>query len=126
MRQTILSDTDGSGVGVAFEMSGSYSAYRDAFDLLRMGGTLVLLGIPDGEMKLDFAHDVIFKGLTIHGIIGRRLFETWETMRSMLTSGLAQVFMNSGFITAEMPLDKFDDAMALIGRGEAFKVILKP
>ena len=47
-------------------------------------------------------------------------------MRSMLTSGLAQVFMNSGFITAEMPLDKFDDAMALIGRGEAFKVILKP
>ena len=91
-----------------------------------MGGTLVLLGIPDGEMKLDFAHDVIFKGLTIHGIIGRRLFETWETMRSMLTSGLAQVFMNSGFITAEMPLDKFDDAMALIGRGEAFKVILKP
>src|SRR2546426_12825977 len=63
---------------------------------------------------------------SICGIIGRRLFETWETMRSMLKSGLAQVFMNSGFITAEMPLEKFDDAMALIGRGEAFKVILKP
>jgi len=126
LRRTILSDTDGSGVGVAFEMSGSYSAYRDAFDLLRMGGTLVLLGIPDGEMKVDFAHDVIFKGLTIRGVIGRRLFETWETMRSMLTSGLAQVFLDSGFITAEFPLEKFDEAMALIGRGEAFKVILKP
>jgi threonine 3-dehydrogenase len=126
MRKTILSETDGSGVGVAFEMSGSYNAYRDAFDLLRMGGTLVLLGIPDGEMKMDFAHDVIFKGLTIRGIIGRRLFETWETMRSMLKSGLAQVFLESGFITAELPLEKFDDAMALIGRGDAFKVILKP
>ena len=126
LRRTILSDTDGSGAGVAFEMSGSYSAYRDAFDLLRMGGTLVLLGIPDGEMKMDFAHDVIFKGLTIRGVIGRRLFETWETMRSMLTSGLAQVFLESGFITGEFPLEKFDDAMALIGRGEAFKVILKP
>ncbi|HEY2381178.1 MAG TPA: alcohol dehydrogenase catalytic domain-containing protein [Terriglobia bacterium] len=126
MRRTILSETDGSGVGVAFEMSGSYNAYRDAFDLLRMGGTLVCLGIPDGEMKVDFAHDVIFKGLTIHGVIGRRLFETWETMRSMLKSGLAQVFLDSGFITAEFPLEKFDDAMALIGRGEAFKVILKP
>lgn len=126
LRRTVLSDTDGSGVGAAFEMSGSYSAYRDAFDLLRMGGTLVLLGIPDGEMKLDFARDVIFKGLTIRGIIGRRLFETWETMRSILTTGLAQVFLDSGFITAEFPLEKFDDAMALIGRGEAFKVILKP
>jgi threonine 3-dehydrogenase len=126
LRRSVLSDTDGSGVGVAFEMSGSYSAYRDAFDMLRMGGTLVLLGIPDGEMKLDFARDVIFKGLTIRGVIGRRLFETWETMRSMLTTGLAQVFLESGFITAEFPLEKFDDAMALIGRGEAFKVILKP
>lgn len=126
MRRTILSETDGSGVGVAFEMSGSYNAYRDAFDLLRMGGTLVCLGIPDGEMKVDFAHDVIFKGLTIHGVIGRRLFETWETMRSMLKSGLAQVFLDSGFITAEFPLEKFDDAMAVIGRGEAFKVILRP
>jgi threonine 3-dehydrogenase len=126
MRRTILSETDGSGVGVAFEMSGSYSAYQNAFEMLRMGGTLVLLGIPDGEMKVNFARDVIFKGLTIHGVIGRRVFETWETMRSMLKSGLAQVFLDSGFITAEFPLDKFDDAMALIARGEAFKVILKP
>src|SRR5207302_2960763 len=126
LRRTVLSDTDASGVGVAFEMSGSYSAYRDAFDLLRMGGTLVLLGIPDGEMKLDFARDVIFKGLTIRGVIGRRLFETWETMRSMLTTGLAQVFLESGFITAEFPPEEFDAAMALIGRGEAFKGILKP
>ena len=59
-----MADTGGAGLDVAMEMSGSYAAYRDAFDLLRMGGTFVLLGIPEGEVKLDFAKDVIFRGIS--------------------------------------------------------------
>ena len=50
--------------------------YFDAFELLRMGGEFVLLGIPEGEAKMDFARDVIFRGLTIRGVIGRRVFAT--------------------------------------------------
>jgi threonine 3-dehydrogenase len=124
LQKTVLRETDGSGVDVALEMSGSYSAYRDAFQLLRMGGTFVLLGIPEGEMKLDFARDVIFKGLTIHGVIGRRVFETWETMRNMLSTGLAEILVKSGFIT-ELPFEQYDTAMSAMVSGDAFKVILK-
>ena len=126
MRKMAFQDTDGSGVDVALEMSGSYQAYRDAFDLLRMGGTFVLLGIPEGEAKVDFSRDVIFKGLTIRGVIGRRVFETWEIMRSMLKAGLADVLVQSGFITAELPLEQYETGMSAIAHGDAFKVILKP
>ncbi len=126
MQRIVEQETDGTGVDVALEMSGSYSAYRDAFDLLRMGGAFILLGLPSGEMKMDFAHDVIFKGLTIRGVIGRRVFETWEIMRNMLSTGLAQTFLESGFINTELPMEQFESGISAISHGDAVKVILKP
>jgi threonine 3-dehydrogenase len=126
MKRRIMEDTNGTGVDVALEMSGSYSAYRDAFELLRMGGKFVLLGLPEGEMKMDFARDVIFRGLTVHGVIGRRVFETWEVMRNILTAGLGKDFLDSGFVSRELPLEQFEEGFAALARGEALKVILKP
>jgi threonine 3-dehydrogenase len=126
MKKRIMEDTSGTGVDVALEMSGSYSAYRDAFDLLRMGGTFALLGLPEGEAKIDFAKDIIFRGLTIKGVIGRRVFDTWEVMRNMLSSGLAKDLLASGFVSPELPLEKFEDGFAALARGEALKLILKP
>jgi threonine 3-dehydrogenase len=126
MKKRVMEDTNGTGADVALEMSGSYSAYRDAFDLLRMGGEFVLLGIPEGEVKMDFARDVIFRGLTIRGVIGRRVFQTWEVMRNMLSAGLAKEFLDSGFVSRELPLEQYDEGFAALARGEALKVILKP
>ena len=126
MKKRIMDETNGTGVDVALEMSGSYSAYRDAFDLLRMGGTFALLGIPEGEIKIDFAREVIFRGLTIKGVIGRRVFETWEVMRNLLAGGLARDLLDSGFVSPELPLEQFEDGFAALARGEALKVILKP
>jgi threonine 3-dehydrogenase len=126
MKRRVMEDTNGTGVDVALEMSGSYSAYRDAFEMLRMGGTFVLLGIPEGEVKMDFARDVIFRGLTIRGVIGRRVFETWEVMRNILSAGLAKEMLESGFVSKELPLEQFEDGFAALARGEALKVILKP
>jgi threonine 3-dehydrogenase len=126
MKKRVMEDTNGTGVDVALEMSGSYSAYRDAFELLRMGGTFVLLGIPEGEVKVDFARDVIFRGLTIRGVIGRRVFQTWEVMRNILAAGLAKEFLESGFVSRELPLEQFEEGFAALARGEALKVILKP
>ncbi len=126
MKKRIMEETNGTGVDVALEMSGSYSAYRDAFDLLRMGGTFVLLGIPEGEIKMDFARDVIFRGLTIRGVIGRRVFDTWEVMRNMLSAGLAQELLDCGFVSPELKLEEFEEGFAALARGEALKVILKP
>jgi threonine 3-dehydrogenase len=122
----IMEETNHSGVDAAFEMSGSYTAYEDAFKALRMGGTFSLLGLPTGTMPVDFAGDVIFKGVTIKGIIGRRVFETWIQMEKILKAGLAKTFLKTGFITHQFSLDRYEDAFEVIRRGDAFKVLLKP
>ena len=122
----VMEQTDQSGVDAVFEMSGSYGAYQDAFKVIRMGGTFSLLGLPTGTMPVDFARDVIFKGITIKGIIGRRVFQTWEQMEKILKSGLAKKFLKTGFITHKFPLERYEEAFEVIRRGDAFKVLLKP
>ncbi len=122
----VMKETEQSGVDAVFEMSGSYKAYEDAFKAIRMGGTFSLLGLPTGTMPVDFARDVIFKGITIKGIIGRRVFETWNQMEKILKAGLAKKFLKTGFITHQFPLEKFEEAFEVIRRGDAFKVLLKP
>jgi threonine 3-dehydrogenase len=122
----VMRETGQSGVDAVFEMSGSYKAYQDAIRVVRMGGTFSLLGLPAGTLPVDFAKDVIFKGITIKGIIGRRVFETWEQMEKILKAGLAKKFLNTGFITHQFPLERYEDAFDVIRRGDAFKVLLKP
>ena len=122
----VMQETDQCGVDAVFEMSGSYKAYQDAFKVIRMGGTFSLLGLPAGTMPVDFARDVIFKGITIKGIIGRRVFETWDQMERIFKAGLAKKFLKTGFITRQFPLERYEDAFEVIRRGDAFKVLLKP
>ena len=75
---------------------------------------------------MDFARDVIFRGVTIHGIIGRRVFETWHLMRDLLKKGLAQKFVRSGFITHDLKLEKYETGFAALRDGEGLKVLLRP
>lgn len=122
----IKSKTNNSGVDVALDMSGSYNAYKNAFQNLRMGGTFSLLGLPTGTMNVDFARDIIFKGITIKGIIGRKVFETWDQMEKILLKGLSKQFLNTGFISHQFQLSEFEKAFEVIAKGEALKVLLKP
>jgi threonine 3-dehydrogenase len=124
--ETILSDTDSTGVDVALEMSGNYRAYEDAARVLRMGGTFSLLGLPSGTMQVDFAKNIIFSGITVHGIIGRRVFQTWDQMEHLLKAGLAKQLMKTGFVSHQLALDRYDDGFAAIRSGDAYKVLLKP
>ena len=124
--KTVKAETNGTGVDIVFEMSGNYKAYQDAFEVIRMGGTISLLGLPEGDVNIDFSKNVIFKGITIHGIIGRKVFETWEIMRSILKSGLAEKILEAGFITHQLPLEKFEEGFNAIKNGDGLKVILKP
>ncbi|MEK7264412.1 MAG: zinc-binding dehydrogenase [Bacteroidota bacterium] len=124
--ETVLKATGNAGADAVLEMSGSYKAYEDAFKVVRSGGAISLLGLPFGKMEMDFAKDVIFKGITIHGIIGRRVFETWDMMRTILKKGLAKKFMKTGFITHKFPVSQFEEAFAAIRRGDGIKVLLQP
>ncbi len=124
--KTVLEETNNAGVDAVIEMSGNYKAYEDAFKVIRMGGTISLLGIPGGQMVTDFAQHIIFPGVTIKGIIGRRVWETWDVMTEILKKGLAKKFLRVGFITHDLPLEKVDKGIEAIIKGDALKVILRP
>lgn len=112
-----LGMTEGFDVGL--EMSGAEAAFNQMLDSMNHGGRIAVLGIPAGPMTLD-VNDVIFKGLEIQGIYGRRIFETWYKMAAMLQSGLDV----SGIVTHRLPADRFEEALAIVRRGECGKVIL--
>jgi threonine 3-dehydrogenase len=112
-----LGMTEGFDVGL--EMSGAESAFNQMLDTLKHGGQLAALGIPSGPMTLD-VNDVIFKGLTVQGIYGRRIFETWYKMAAMLQSGLDV----SAVITHRFAIDDFADAFAVAAAGQAGKIVL--
>ncbi|HKM91183.1 MAG TPA: L-threonine 3-dehydrogenase, partial [Candidatus Acidoferrales bacterium] len=80
----VLAETSGAGVDVLLEMSGNPAAIRAGLHMLRPGGRASLLGIPAEPVTLDLLNDVIFKGATVHGIYGRRMFETWLQMSALL------------------------------------------
>jgi threonine 3-dehydrogenase len=120
------SQNHGAGVDAVLEMSGSYYAYEDAFSVVRMGGEIALLGLTSGTMPVDFAKHVIFPGVTIHGVIGRRVWSTWDMMTALLKGGLSKRFMKAGFVTHEFPLNQFEHGFQAIASGDALKVLLRP
>src|SRR5256886_13737799 len=120
--KTVLAETEEEGADVVCEMSGVPSALHQAFAAVRMGGRVQLLGIPDGAVPVDFANEIIFKGITVYGVIGRKMYQTWHQMRRFLIGGQ---FDPRPIITHKFPLAKIDDALAAIRSGDAGKVILE-
>jgi threonine 3-dehydrogenase len=114
--------TDGYGVDVVLEMSGVPSAIHQAFALVRVGGRVQMLGIPAKPMDVDFASEVIFKGITVYGVVGRRMYDTWHQMTRFLRSG---AFDPTPVITHRFPLEGFADAIQAIKSGEAGKVVFE-
>ncbi len=118
----ILAETKGQGVDVMLEMSGNPDAIRAGFRVLRSGGRASLLGIPSRPVEIDLTNEIIFKGAVVQGIFGRRMYETWHLTSSLLASGLDV----SPVITHVLPMDRYAEAMELMGSGNCGKVILKP
>ena len=107
------------GFDVGMEMSGNPQAFRDMLRTMHHGGKVAMLGIPPGDMAIDW-NDVIFKGLVLKGIYGREMFETWYKMSSMLQSGLNM----DPIITHHFEIDEFLPAFELMESGQSGKVIL--
>ena len=120
--KTVHDATGGYGVDVVLEMSGVPSAIHQAFALVRVGGRVQMLGIPSKPMDVDFATEVIFKGITIYGVVGRRMYDTWHQMTRFLRSGK---FDPTPVITHRFPLEGFEEAMHVIRSGEAGKVVFE-
>ena len=107
------------GFDVGMEMSGNPQAFRDMLRTMHHGGKIAMLGIPPGDMAIDW-NEVIFKGLVLKGVYGREMFETWYKMSSMLQSGLNM----EPIITHHFDIDEFQPAFELMESGQSGKVIL--
>jgi threonine 3-dehydrogenase len=107
------------GFDVGLEMSGNAQALRDMLRTLHHGGSVAMLGIPSTEVAIDW-NDVILKGLTIKGIYGRQMFETWYKMAALLHSGLNI----RPIITHRFPFTEYHRAFEIMGAGQSGKVIM--
>jgi len=114
---TELGMTEGFDVGL--EMSGAASALNQMLEAMNHGGNVAVLGIASGDITVEM-NEVIFKGLTVKGIYGRRIFETWYKSAAMLQSGLDI----SSIVTHTFAVADFEDAFATVASGECGKVVL--
>src|SRR5271157_1547741 len=119
----IVESTGGTGVDVLLEMSGQPTAIRQGFEALRAGGRASLLGIPTENVPLDLVQDVIFKGATVQGIYGRRMYETWVQMTALLKAGHVNLEPLFG---ERLELDNFEAAFAKLQSGLAGKILMYP
>ncbi len=122
---TAVRDLTGDGADVLLEMSGAAPAINSGLAALRPGGEAALLGVPGRPIEIDWANHVVFKGVTIQAIYGRKIWDTWHRMRALLATGAVDL---SPLITHELPLADFEQGFALMrSRDEVVgKVILRP
>jgi threonine 3-dehydrogenase len=107
------------GFDVGLEMSGNQQALDQMVEALVMGGRIALLGIPPGKSPVDWSR-IVFKAITIKGVYGREIFETWYKMIAMLQNGLDV----SGVITHRFGVDDFEQGFAAMKSGQSGKVVL--
>jgi len=107
------------GFDVGLEMSGVPAAFRDMLDVMNHGGKIAMLGIPPGDMAIDWTQ-IIFKGLTLKGIYGREMFETWYKMIALIQGGLDLTPM----ITHRFDVKDYLEGFRTMGSGKSGKVVL--
>lgn len=107
------------GFDVGLEMSGNQRALDQMVEAMTMGGRIAMLGIPPGKSPVDWSR-IVFKAITIKGVYGREIFETWYKMIAMLQNGLDV----SGVITHRFGVDDFRDGFAAMKSGQSGKVVL--
>ena len=108
------------GFDVGLEMSGAAPAMRQMIGRMNNGGKIALLGIAPTEFAVDW-NEIIFKMLTVKGIYGREMFETWYKMIALVDSGLDL----SGIITHRIPVDDFQVGFKAMLSGNAGKVVMR-
>jgi len=123
VNSVVMEKTGGNGVDVVLEMAGHPDAIRTAFDIVRRGGRISLLGLTSKPISLNFSEDIIFKGITIQGINGRRMYQTWYQMTALLKAGKLDLHP---VITDRIAMKDFSKGMERLKTGEASKILLYP
>jgi L-threonine 3-dehydrogenase len=112
--------TSGEGVEVVLEMSGHPAAIHDGFEAVAHAGRVSLLGIPSQEVTLDLARHIIFKGLRVEGITGRKMYQTWYQIKGLLDQGRIQL---APLVTHKFKLEQYEEAFSLMSQGKCGKIV---
>ncbi|NEW04988.1 L-threonine 3-dehydrogenase [Paenibacillus sp. SYP-B3998] len=112
--------TGGEGVDVVLEMSGNPQAIVDGFAAAANAGRVSLLGIPTQEVSLDITNQIIFKGLKVEGITGRKMYQTWYQMKGLLNQHRLDL---ASVITHKFKLDQYEEAFQLMNEGQCGKIV---
>ena len=120
--ERLRAETDGNGVDIVLEMSGSSPALHQGLQAVTNGGRVSLLGTHTVPATVDLSEEVIFKGIRIYGITGRRLWDTWYRTTALLEEGLNV----SPIISHRLPLEDYAKAFDLVASGHAGKIVLLP
>ncbi|WP_239421956.1 L-threonine 3-dehydrogenase [Bacillus sp. CGMCC 1.16541] len=118
-----LNITNGHGVDVVCEMSGHPVAMNQGFKMVTNGGRVSILSLPVKPVQLDVTNDIVFKGITVQGITGRKMFQTWQQVSNLLHSHQIDV---APLITHRLPFEEFEAGFELMMQGKCGKVVLHP
>ena len=113
--------SDGLGVDVVLEMSGSAAGIHTAFKMVRPGGDVALLGIPPTEVGINLAEEIIFKAVTVRGINGRLMFQTWYQCERFLLDHKLDL---RPLITHQVGYKDYLEAFDLLEKGQAVKIVM--
>jgi len=120
--ERLRSETDGDGVDIVLEMSGSAAALHQGLAVVTNGGRVSLLGTHTAPATLDLSQEIIFRGVRLYGITGRRLWDTWYRTTALLEEGLDI----APIISHRLPLSEYEQAFDLVASGHAGKIVLLP
>jgi len=117
--EIVMAETNGDGVDAVAEVSGNPMAFLQAFEVVTSGGWIACLGLFNQPVTFN-PSDAIMKAIRIHGVTGRKMFSTWETVSRLLASGKVDL---EPLITHRFPLERFEDAFQSIINHQAIKVV---
>jgi len=115
--------TNGKGVDVVCEFSGNKLAIEQAFKYVKAGGKMSMLGLPSKPIEINLADDVVFKGITIYGVVGRKIYGTWHQVKELIDKNLLHL---DKIITHQFPLKDINIAAKIMGSGNSGKIVLIP
>lgn len=117
----VLKETGGSGVDVVCEFSGNKHALNQSLKYIKNGGAISLLGIFDEKINIDF-NEIIFKGLTLYGVTGRKMYESWEQIRSLLKN---KDFQLEKTVTHEFKFSEMEKAFEVLSNKNCGKIVVR-
>lgn len=117
----VMDITDGLGVDVVCEFSGNKNALNESLKYIKNGGAISLLGIFDEKINIDF-NEIVFKGLTLYGVTGRKMYENWDQIRSLLKN---KNFKLEKTVTHEFEFKDLDKAFEVLASKNCGKIVVK-